>query len=59
MLTGAYQTIYDLISTAIFAGNPLTATYGVFMCEAIATMACTFLIALPFVVVWRIIRKFL
>lgn len=59
MLTNGYQTIYDLISNAIFGGNPAVATYGVFFCEGIATIACALLLALPFLIVWRILRRFL
>lgn len=59
MLQNAYQTVYDLISTAIFGGVPTNATYGVFFCEAFATVSCALLLALPFIVVWRIIRRFI
>lgn len=59
MLTNGYQQIYDLVSNAIYGGNPAVATYGVFFCEAFATIACAVLLALPFVIVWRIIRRFL
>ncbi len=59
MLTNSYQTIYNLISNAIFSGNPATATYGVFFCEAFATIACAVLLALPFLIIWRIIRRFI
>lgn len=59
MLVGAYQSIYNLISNAIFAGDPTIATYGVFMCECISTIACVLLIALPFIIVWQVIRRFI
>ncbi len=59
MLTNAYSTIYDLISNAIYGGTPTIATYGVFFCEAFATVFCALLLALPFIVVWRIIRRFI
>ncbi len=59
MLNGAYQSIYELISNAIFNGAPDTATYGIFMCESISAIACTFLLALPFLIVYRIIRRFI
>lgn len=59
MLTNGYQTIYDLVSTAIYGGNLAVATYGVFFCEAFATIACGVLLALPFIIIWRIIRRFL
>ncbi len=59
MLQSVYQSLYELLSDAIFSGNPSAATYGVFFCEGIATVACAVLVALPFIVVWRIIRRFL
>ncbi len=59
MLNGAYQSVYELISNSIFGGDPSAATYGVFFCEGIATIACAVLLALPFLVVWRIIRRFI
>lgn len=59
MLTNAYQSLYNLISTAVFGGDPSIATYGEFMCEFVTVIACSFLIALPFIVLWRIIRRFL
>ena len=59
MLTNGYQMIYDLISTAVFGDDPTIATYGEFMCEFVSVIACTFLIALPFIVVYRIIRRFI
>lgn len=59
MLTNGYQQIYDLVSNAIYGGNPAVATYGVLFCEGFATIACAFLLALPFLIIWRIIRRFL
>ncbi len=59
MLNGAYQSVYELISNSVFGGDPSVATYGVFFCEGIATIACAVLLSLPFLVVWRIIRRFI
>ena len=59
MLVNAYQQIYNLISNAIYGGSPSVAAYGVFFCEAFATLFCALLLVLPFVVVWRIVRRFL
>lgn len=59
MLQNAYSTIYELISSAIFGGSPATATYGVFFCEAFSTAFCALLLCLPFIIVWRIIRRFI
>lgn len=59
MLTNAYQMIYDLISNAIYGGDPTISAYGEYMVELVSVIACTLLIALPFIVIWRIIRRFL
>ncbi len=59
MLQSIYQSLYDLLSNSIFGGNPSAATYGVFFCEGISIVSCAFLVALPFLIVWRIIRRLL
>ncbi|MGN0823501.1 MAG: hypothetical protein ACI4MB_00370 [Candidatus Coproplasma sp.] len=59
MLLNAYQSIFDLVSNAIFGGNPAIATYGTFFCEAFSIIACGALLVLPFLIIWRIIRRFL
>ena len=59
MLVNSYQQIYDLVSNAIYGGSPAVATYGEFFCEGFATIACGVLLALPFLIIWRIIRRFL
>lgn len=59
MLTNAFDTIYDLLSNAIFGGDPSVAVYGQFFCEGIAIVCCAALVLLPFVIVWRIIRRFI
>lgn len=59
MASGAWTEIYNLISTAVFNGDPSAFTYGELFCEGFAFIACAFLIAIPFIVVWRIIRKVL
>ena len=58
-MTSIYQSIYTLLENSIFGGTASTATYGVFFCEGISIIACALLVALPFVLVWRIIRRFL
>ena len=59
MLQSVYQSLYELLSNSIFGGDPSAATYGVFFCEGISIVACAFLVAVPFLIVWRILRKFL
>lgn len=53
-----YQTIYDLIMSALFAGA--TATEWVALVVTIlATTVTVFVFAIPFIVVWKIIRLFI
>lgn len=59
MMSGIYGGVYDLIESAIFGGSAEAAVYGVFFCEAIATVFCALLLAMPFLIVWRVIRRFL
>lgn len=54
-----YNEIKDLIVQMVFNGSTAETTYGDFMAEAIAAIATTIIIALPFIIVWRIIRRFL
>lgn len=54
-----FQEFYNLLSTYIFSGDPSSFAYGELFCQGIATVACALLVLLPFVIVWRIVRKFL
>lgn len=59
MLNSVYSGIYNLLVEGIFGGSLDGVTYGAFFCEGIAIIACALLVALPFVFVWRVIRRFL
>lgn len=59
MANGAFAEVYELISSALFNGSPEAYTYGALICEGFAAIFSIALVALPFVVVWRIIRRFL
>lgn len=59
MTSSIYQSIYSLLENAIFGGTASSAAYGVLICEGVSAIACCVLIALPFIIVWRIIRRFL
>lgn len=59
MATGVYSTIYDLVASALFAGDPTTATYGVLICEGFSSIASVLMLCVPFIIIWRIIRRFL
>lgn len=59
-MTGIFQGFYELLVNMIFGGaeNLSQWFYGDFFCQGIATIACVLLIAFPFVIVWRIIKRF-
>lgn len=50
-----YNNIYALVEQYIY-GSVAVGSYQELVCIAVATMACLFIIALPFLVVWRVIR---
>lgn len=54
-MNGIYQTCYDLVAQYIY-GAVDVGTYQELVCIAVSTCACLFVMALPFVLVWRVIR---
>lgn len=58
-MNGVYLQLKEIISNFLFNGAPETAVYGNFIIEAIPAVICTVLIMVPFIIVWRIIRRFL
>lgn len=52
---GIYQSCYDLIHTYVYGGVELTANMDL-VCILVATAASLFCIALPFLVVWKMIK---
>lgn len=52
-----YDNIYNLINTYIYGGNVTSGSFMELVCILVATIACVFLISLPFIIVWRIIRS--
>lgn len=50
-----YQTIYDLIMSALFAGATAVEWVSL-VCTILATCATVFVFSIPFIVVWNIIR---
>lgn len=53
-----YQNIYDLIVEYIYGGLVLTADMEL-VTVTLATMACIFVFALPFLVVWKVVKMIL
>lgn len=58
-MNGLYLQLQEIISNFLFNGTPETAIYGNFIIEAIPAIICSVLMVLPFIIVWRIIRRFL
>lgn len=54
--TNIYQTCYDLINTYVFGGTVVANTYQDLICIAFSAAACIFLMSLPFLLVWIIIK---
>lgn len=51
-----YQNLYELLNTYIFNGSVVATEYTDLVCTLIASIGSIFLVALPFCVVWRIIK---
>lgn len=58
-MTNIFQQFYNLLNDYIFGSTVVVGTYEDLVCIIVSTIGCLFLVALPFVVVWRIIRVFL
>ena len=54
-----YQNLVQLVIDVVFNGSIEGTMYGQLISEGIAACACCFLVALPFLIVWRFIRKWL
>lgn len=51
-----YQTCFDLVNTYIYGSSVQVGTYEELVCIAVSTLACLFVFALPFVLVYKIIK---
>lgn len=58
-MTNIYQGIYDLLNQYVFGNTIVEGSYQDLIAIILSTCACVFLVVLPFVVVWRIMRVFL
>lgn len=54
-----YQALYQLLVDKIFNGSLEGIAYGDFFCSGLSIVFCGFLVALPFVILWRLFKKFL
>lgn len=50
-----YQDIFDIVKQYIFGGVELTANMDL-VAITLSTIGCVFVFALPFVIVWRVIK---
>lgn len=50
-----YQGLYDLVHQYVYGGLQLTTDMEL-VATLISTMGCVFLVALPFAIVWKIIK---
>ena len=51
-----YQTCYDLVATYIYGGTVEAGSHMDLVCTMVSTCANLFLVALPFLLVWKVIR---
>lgn len=54
-IMGIYQSIFDLIHQYIYGGVELSADMNL-VATLIATAGCIFIIAIPFLTVWKVIE---
>lgn len=52
-----YQDLYHLIEVYIYDGN--LEGFNELVCTLVATCGCLFLIALPFMIVWKVVKLIL
>ena len=50
-----YQDIFDIVKEYIFGGVELTANMDL-VAITLSTIGCVFVFALPFIIVWRLIK---
>ena len=58
MLTGAYYQLYDLLGTYLYGSDAVLTGDQTLTLTMISTVGALFVIAIPFVVVWRAIKLF-
>lgn len=51
-----FQSLYDLINTYIFGGLATDGNYYDLVCIIASTFFNVMLVALPFLVIWKVIR---
>jgi len=54
-MVSIYQSLYDLINTYVYGGAVVAGSHMDLICVLLSTMGVVFLVALPFLIVWRFI----
>lgn len=54
-----YDTLYSLLEQYIYGGYINPGDFSDLVCTLVSTIGCLFVVALPFVVVWRAIKLFI
>lgn len=54
-----YQDLVTLLTDLIFNGSLDGTMYGQLIVEGLAAIFCCILVCLPFLIVWRIIKRFI
>lgn len=58
-MNSMYQDLVTLLTDMVFGGSVEGTVYGTLIVEGFAAFACVLMISLPFLIVWRIIRRFI
>lgn len=58
MTTGAYFELWNLISDFVYGADAVLTSDQQLTLTIICTLGALFIVALPFVLVWRILRMF-
>lgn len=51
-----YNNLFELVNTYIFGGLIVDGSYEELIAIVVSSFGCIFLVALPFLLVWRIIK---
>ena len=52
-MTSIYQTFADLLTTYVFGGSIASGSWAELVVTLLSTIACLFVIAVPFIVVYK------
>lgn len=55
-MTDIYNSIYELIVNTVFGGTVTVGSPPEFIATLFSTFACCFLIAIPLIACWRIVK---